>query len=644
MSEPSPPLDEIGAIYGRFLAARSENPAGLHLAGTIAHRGGRLDEAVEAYGRALALNPGLAAVHVDLGNALRELGRLGEAEASYRRALEIDPGFTNAHANLGNVLYDLGHLEEAEASYLRALGLAPDVASLHSALGDVLREQGRVEEAEERHRRALSLDPGFAPAHAGLGNDLCERGLLDEALASLSRALEIAPDDASALGNLGKVYNAIGMLAEAEASYRRSLSLRPGDAWTHSNLLLTMMVMPRFGGAEIFEQAARFGERFEDGGRRLSFGNDPDPERRLRVGYLSPSLTDHVLTNDLEPVLRGHRRDRVSVHVYAHVQRPTATTWRLKEACDAWTFVHGLSDAEVAARIEADGIDILVDPMGHWAGNRLAVFARKPAPVQVSYLCQGLTSGLSAMDYAIGDRWLNEGGAMQAFARERVIELDGGFEVTRVDHDTPIGAPPSAAAGFVTFGSFNNPTKISDATLRLWGKVLERCPAARLLIKGRLMDRPESRAHLLRRLEEHGIAAGRVDLYGFVAASDHMAWHNRVDIVLDTLPFCGGRTTVEALWMGVPVVTRIGETLVGRYGYSHLSRIGAPELAARDDAAFVETAVSLAGDPERLRHYRQTLRGLMRASPLLDAERHVAELEDAYRLMWRAWCGGATRR
>ena len=399
--------------------------------------------------------------------------------------------------------------------------------------------------------------------------------------------------------------------------------------------------MSCFDGAAVFAAACRAGTVFESpfaDRRSTRHANTPDPERRLRVGYFLPS--NITLAKNIEPVFKAHRRDRVSVHVYAHVPNSNEVTRRLEALADSWTFVHGLSDDQLAARITGDGIDILVDPVGHWTGNRLLVSARKPAPIQVSYLSQGLTTGLSAMDYTIGDRWLNFDGAMQSFATEKVVELPGGFEVKAPYWDLPVGEAPSMANGFITFASFNNPAKISDASLKLWAAVLDHVSEARLLIKGKWLDRPEKRAFLSKRLEDFGIPAGGVDLLGFAPGPDHLGVHNRADIMLDTIPFSGGQTTIDALWMGVPVVTLIGDTVYGRFSYSHLARTGVPELAAKDEAGFIDIAAALAGDPDRLGHYRQTLRPALQASSLLDAHQHTAELEDAFRVMWRRWCDG----
>ena len=604
---------------------------------------GQLEDAVTSYQNALAIKPDFTQVHYNLGLSLHELGRLEDAALHYGKAIALEPDFAQALYSLANVLRELGRLEEAVANYGKFLALEPDFAEAHVALGNVLREQDRLEEATASYHKALALEPDCAEAHLNLGVVLGKQDRLVDAAASYRKALTLKPDFAEGHFNLGTVLKKQGLMEDAVASYQEALAIKPDFIPAHNNLLVTLPFMSRFDGAAVLAQARRAGAAFEAPfADRLAarHANNPDPERRLRVGYLAPSLTGHVLAKNIEPVLKAHRRKHVSVHVYAHVPEPDAMTLRLKDLADEWTFVHELSDDQVAASIVEDGIDILVDPMGYWVNNRLLVFARKPAPIQVSYLCQGLTTGLSAMDYAIGDRWLNLDGAMQAFATEQVVELPSGFEVVAFDKNLPVGEvkAPSAAAGFVTFASFNNPAKISDACLKLWAATLEAVPSARLLLKGERMDQPDIGDLMLRRLADHGIQAERVDLRGYVPGPDHLSLYNLADIALDTVPFAGGQTTIDALLMGVPVVTLIGDTVCGRYGYSHLNRIGFPELAARDEAEFVDISVALAGDPGRLGHYRQALRQALRASPLFDADLHVAELEEAYRVMWRRWC------
>jgi len=631
----------------KALDAKPDFPEALSNLGVAFKERGRTEDAAESYRKAIALRPGYPEAHCNLGAVLKAQGRMEEAISSYRRAIELKPDYDQAHYNLGNALFDLGRMDAAAQSYRKAVAVRPDYAEAHCNLGALLKEWGKLEDAAASCRKALDVNPDYAEAHNNLGGALQELGMLEDAVQCFRRAVDLKPDYTEAHNNLGSVFKDLGRAQDAMAKFRDALTLNPDLAKAHSNLLVTMPFLSQIDPEMVLAEARRAGAAFEaaagapgEDRQTTRHANDPDPDRVLRVGYLSPSLKTHVLAKNMEPVFKAHRRDRVSVHVYAHVPDPDEVTRKLEALADSWVFVHGLSDDQLAACITEDGIDILVDPMGHWAGNRLSVFARKPAPIQVSYLCQGMTTGLASMDYAIGDRWLNAGGAMQSFATEKVVELPSGFEVKAPDRDLPVGAAPSVENGFVTFASFNNPAKISDESLRLWAGVLDRVAAARLLIKGKWLDRPEKRVVIASRLEQFGIPADRVDLLGFVPGPDHLDVHNRADIMLDTVPFAGGQTTIDALWMGVPVVTLIGKTVCGRYGYSHLNRIGYPELAARNEAEFVEIAVALAGDPDRLRHYRQTFRPAFLASPLLDASLHAAELEEAYRVMWRRWCEG----
>ena len=670
-------LADAEAIYRKILAAAPDNADANHLLGVIAHQVGDHGAAVELIGKAIQASPGTAAYHCNLGNALKGLDRRDDAIDSYNEAINLKPDMTVAYNNLGNTLQELGQSDKAVASYLKAIDIDPDYAEAHSNLADTFRELGlfdeavascrkslainpdyaeahvnlgaalhglkRLGEAVASYKKALALNPNIAKAHNNLGTALFELGEMEDAVISHQNALAINPDFAEAHNNLAMVLNELGRQEEAIASYHKAIAIKPDYTRAHSNLLIAMPFISDFDGAAVFAAARRAGAVFEQpfaDQLAIRHTNSPDPERRLRVGYLSPSLSQHVLAPYLEPVFKAHRRDKVSVHVYAQVAIPDEVTWRLKELADSWTFVHGLTDDELAARITEDSIDILVDPMGHWGDNRLLVFARKPAPIQVSYLSQGLTTGLSTMDYTLGDRWLNLDGAMQSFSTEKVVELNSGFQVVSYDQKTPIDTIPFRKNGFVTFSSFNNPSKISDTSLRLWASVLNALPTSRLLIKGKRLDRPEKSLPISNRLAEHGIALERVDMRGFAPSKDHLAIHNQSDIALDTTPFTGGGTTVDALWMGVPVVTLIGDTVYGRFSYSHLNRVGVPELAAHSETEFVEIALALAGDPDRLDNYRKTLRPALCSSPLFDASLHVAELEDAFRVMWRRWCKG----
>lgn len=636
-------LDQAVASLGKAIAIKADFAEAHSNLGMALQELGRLDQAVASFKQTLSLKPDFAQAHNNLGNAYKKMANFDEAVASFNAALAINPQFIEAHNNLGRALQEMGRIDDALACFERAISIDPAYAQAHNNLGLAFQYMGRLDQAEASYRQALSLNPEFIQAHNNLGFMLQQQGQLDQAVESFNKALAIDPDFAQAHNNLGITFTKLGKMDDAVACYHQAIAIDPDFTLAHSNLAISVPFVSNISATDIFAQTKKAGAVFEapfTDQLKRRHANDPDPERPLKVGYLSPNLSDHVLASYLEPVFKAHRRERVSVHVYANVPRPDDTTQRLKQLADSWTFVNAMSDDQVAARIIDDGIDILVDPMGHWAGNRLLVFARKPAPLQVSYLCQGMTTGLSGMDYAIGDRWLNEGGVMQALSSEQTVELASGFQVTHMGQHTPIGPLPARANGFITFCSFNNPAKISDVSLALWAGVLASLPASRLLIKGKWLEHAEKRRLLIKHLDQHGIGESRVELRGFVEGPDHLVVHNETDIALDTAPFTGGATSVDALWMGVPVITLIGDTISGRYSYSHLGRIGCPELAAHSQDEFHDIAVALAGDLDRLGNYRQTLRSALSASSLFNGPQHVGELEDAFRVMWRRWCEG----
>jgi len=669
-------LAEAEGLYRLILDAVPQHAEARHLSGALALQQGRYEAAVDSIGKAIVLDRGIARYHNNMGEALRALGRFDEALTSYMRALALDPGSVEIHYNIGLAFRERGEADIAIACWRRTVGLgphygdayhrlamafeevgnyqeaigawqwllkcSPDFIEAHNRLGNALAALGLRDQAIAHYRRILELGD-FAWAHHNLAFALCEGGDVHSAMVSWNRALELAPDFAEAHNGIGNAYIESGDAEKAIASYQKAAEFRPNFLEALSNILVTMPMVAEFSAEAVFAEAKRIGARFEApvAERRLTpHANDPTPDRRLRIGYLTPSLTAHVLAPYIEPILRSHQRENVEVHVYAHVARPDAVTQRLKALADHWTFVHDMTDEEVERRIRNDRIDILIDPMGHWAGNRLPVFARKPAPIQVSYLCQGSTTGLETMDYLIADRWLNEDGAVQALSVEKVVELGGGFQTTVYDEEVPIGPPPSEAAGFITFGSCNNPNKISTATLELWAEALKRVPSSRLLIKGRHLQRPERSSLLLQRLKTFGIAPERVEIFGTLPDAHHMAFYNRIDISLDTTPFTGGRTTLDSVWMGVPVVSLIGPTAYSRFSYSHLCRIGHPELVARSAEEYVSIAAGLAADSDTLRALRVTLRPEMKASSLFDAATHTRELEAAFRVMWQRWCDG----
>lgn len=622
----------------------TEPEAQFRLALTL-HASGRFAEAEACYRRVLRRSPRHAGAHTNLGTVLVTLGRAADAEASYRRALQLKPDLAEAHNNLANLLRARGLLTEAEASYRRALQLRPEYAEAHNNLGNVLWQQGRLAEAEASCRRALQLKPDLVEIHKNLGNILRTQGRLAEAQTAYERALLNGPENVEVHNNLGNVLLARGRHAEAEGSYRRALHLKPGYSEAHSNLLLSLNYRADTRDADVLRAHKEFDTRFADqrtkpSDRKSRLIEGCDHDRRLKVGYVSPDFRRHSVACFIAPLLREHSRGTVEVFCYAEVPRPDAVTSALQRVADHWLNTVGVADASLAERIARDQIDILVDLAGHTAGNRLIVFARKPAPIQISWLGYPNTTGLSAMDYRLVDAVTDPSAEADRWASEELIRLENGFLCFEPPADAPLPcAPPCCASGTVTFGSFNNPAKLSPETLRVWAELLARVAGSRLLLKGAGFAEEASREEFLSRFAECGGDPQRVTLCGFLEGFvDHLGAYQCVDIALDPFPYNGTTTTCEALWMGVPTVTLLGSRHASRVGASLLTQIGLLQLIAPTVDAYVDTAAALAADPDRLAALRQTLRERMRTSSLCDARGFARKIEGTYRDLWRRYC------
>jgi predicted O-linked N-acetylglucosamine transferase (SPINDLY family) len=597
-------LPQAETCYRQVLAVHPEHAEALHLMGVIAHQCGRHELAVELIGRAIERNDKSPSYFCNLGDALRELGRLEEAAAACRCAIHMQPAFAEAYSNLGLALKGQGKFDDAIAACREAIRLKPTLAMAHYNLGNALLELGKVEESIAAYHQAVRFDPGSPKAHCNLAAGLVDRGNFDEAI----------------------------------AAYRKAISLKPDFVDASSNLLLAMNCSEGFSRAEVFEAHRAWNDRHGKAPTAVH-PNNRSAGRRLKIGYVSPDFRLHSVAHFLEPLLRNHDRNEVEVFCYAEVSCPDAVTSRFKELADHWFTTVGMSNEALAQGIRQHGIDILVDLAGHTGKNRLPVFARKPAPVQVTWLGYPNTTGLEAMDYRLVDAVTDPEGDADAFASETLVRLSGGFLCYGARDNAPAPATtPCLATGFVTFGSFNNPAKLSGATLDVWARLLTRLPTARLLLKGKPFAEAATRAIYLDRLAERGIAADRIELVGWLPEREHFALYDRVDVALDPFPYNGTTTTCEALWMGVPVVTLRGDRHAGRVGASLLTQIGLSDLIADSTEAYVETAVALTSDPARLCELRQSLRPRMAASPLCDAPAFARKIEAAYRTMWQRWC------
>lgn len=602
---------------------------------------GQLDEALGCYRRALELKPNYAEAHNNLGSALKDLGQLNEAIRCHRRALELRPNYAEAHNNLGVALSVHGLLDEARLCYQRALELKSDYAEAQLNLGNAMWVLGQQDEALRCYRRSLELKPDFPDAHMSLGTALFERGQPNEALRCFRRALELKPGYPEAYNNLGGAHKELGQLDEALRHFRRALELKAYYPVAHSNLLFTMNCLQSQPAIVLKEEARRYGDLVTQESKPFSdwpVATCPDPSRHLNVGLVSGDLRTHPVGFVLESVVVALARNRMTLFVYQTHARTDRITEFLKGHMLHWIPVMGITDEKLAEQIRRDDIDILIDLSGHTAHNRLPVFAWKPAPIQVTWLGYFATTGVPGMDYILVDPW------SVPFAEEdQFTEQVWRLPETRLCFTPPEGAGdvgplPALASGQVTFGCFSNLAKVNDAVLVAWARVLEAVPRARLFLKANQLNDAIVRENLRARFAHQGIAGSRLIFESSSSRVDYFAAYHRVDIVLDTFPYPGGATTMEALWMGVPVLTLKGDRLLSRQGESLLMNAGLQDWIATDANNYVSRAVRKVADLEALAQLRAILRKQVQASPLFDSLRFAKHFEAELRAMWQKWC------
>jgi predicted O-linked N-acetylglucosamine transferase (SPINDLY family) len=647
----------LAEAVAQYQQARHLDPNRVALAndlGTALAMQGRLDDAIAAFQEVVRLNPNFAQGHNNLGNALRLQGRLEEALVHFREAIRLEPNLADAHSNLAlaflaqdrpdqaiassrQALLLNPNKAEALASLKKALQLNPNFPEAHNFLGNILAKAGQLNEAMAVYRQAIHLKPAFAEAHSNLANVHCRQGNLDEAIASFQQALHLKPDFADAVINLGGALKDQGRLDEAIACVQKARLIKPNEQIFHSNVLGTLHYHPGFDSRAILEEHRRWQQQHAQFPvPSTPFPNDISAERRLRIGYLSPDFSSHVVGRNIWPLLSNHYHRLFEIFLYANMTQGDAMTTRFQKCADSWCPVAHLSDDQVAERIRLDRIDILVDLALHTAGNRLLVFARKPTPVQVTFAGYPGTTGLSAIDYRLTDPYLDPPGLNDACYAEESYRLPHSFWCFDPGTEEPaLASLPALDKGFVTFGCLNNFCKVNDGVLELWAKVLDAVPASRLLL---LSKQGSHRQRTLDFLGGLGIAAGRVEFFSPRPRPEYLAIYHQIDIGLDTIPYNGHTTTLDSFWMGVPVISFVGKTVVGRAGLSQLTNLGLEELAATTPEDFVRLAIDLAGDLPRLELLRAGLRDRMRKSSLMDAPGFARGIEEAYRFMWRRWC------
>lgn len=631
-------LVEAEAIYRRIVEVQPRLADAWHMLGVLAYQTGHSVTATDLISEAIALDPGKAAAHVNLGLALASCGQQDRAVAAYRRALAIQPNYAEAHNNLGASLAARGDLDEARKCYERTLVLDPNHVEAHYNLGTTLAAEDRLDEAVASCRRALTLRPDHVEAHTNLGAIFAKKGRLDEARTCYERALAIKPDHVEALNNLAGVQKDQGLLDEAIESYRRAISLNPQDARLHSNLVYTLHFHPGFDTQALHTEHRRWNQQHAAPLKSLvrPHVNDSSPARKLRIGYVSPDLREHPVGRFLLPLLAAHDRRSFEVFCYADVHDPDAVTERLRGHVAGWRSTVGLSDEQVAQTIREDRVDILVDLAMHMANNRLPLFARRPAPVQVTYLAYCSTTGMDTIDYRLTDPFLDPLGAEDGCYSERSMRLPETYWCYQPGVPTPeVSFLPALAAGRVTFGCMNNFCKVTPEVLATWARLLRAVPRSTLVLHA---HEGSHRERVRVQLARDGVAAEQLRFVGYMPLVKYFEWYQSIDIGLDPFPYPGGTTTCDALWMGVPVVTLAGQSAFSRSGLSLLSNLGLPELVARSPEQYIQIAAGLARALPRLVELRATLRQRMSGSPLMDPARFTRNVESAYRSMWQHWC------
>lgn len=571
-------------------------------------------------------------------NRALKLRHGGHSEQALHELLlltRIAPSFAEGHHQLGNAFKNLGRYPEAAVSLARASLLAPNNAVILFNLGVALLKIKAYSEAAVCLGRAVELEPSRPEGHNILGNVLSRMGRCTEAITSLETALRLRPGYPDPLDNLARALSAQGRADEAVSRYREALALSPSPT-IHSNLLYSLNFLD-MDPAVVRMEHENWGHQYCRTAplKGLRPQTKPLSGRRLRVGYVSPDFIDHPVASFIAPVLAHHDRSRVEAYCYSNAAVPDGVTLRLRGLAEHWRDIARLGDDDAAALIAKDELDLLVDLAGHTGDNRLQVFARKPAPIQATWIGYPNTTGLQCIDYRLTDSVSDPPGMTDAYFTEKLIRLPHTFSCYEPCADSPaVNPPPSSRTGTVTFGCFNNFAKVRPEMLSLWGRILNETPGSSLLLKSSGFSDPETCALVARRFQAVGVEPSRIQFDGKLRpAKEHLLLYNRVDIALDPYPYNGTTTTCEALWMGVPVVTLAGRTHASRVGASILTQLGLESSVTFSAAEYRETCKRLAANIPQLVALRSILREKMRNSPLCDGAQFVRRLEDAYQTM-----------
>ncbi|MSR31136.1 MAG: glycosyltransferase family 41 protein [Gemmataceae bacterium] len=666
-------MDHAEMLYREILKIDPTHLHALSNLGTIQARKGNLETAIDLYRRALEQNKDFGECWFNLGNALRRGMNPAGAEAAFVHALRCNPTLYGAALGLGQALTEQGKLPQAIEVFKQILAQKQDDPDLYSHLGTaqrllgqrdeamrsydamrnlrpndprilhqyglVLLDSGKNQEALDIFTTVLSLRPDYPEAHNSMSIVLQFLNRDEESLKHNLEAVRLRQDFTEAWNNLGNLYGLMGKPQESVDAFTKAVALQPNAVHFHSNLLLNMHYLPDLDPKELYQEHRKWETKFTKGFPPAApFGNNREPERKLRLGILSPDFRKHTVVAFIEPFMNSLDRNRVEIHAYSAVLRPDEITERLKKSADAFNDLRAMTDLQVAGKIRQDQIDILLDLAGHTAGNRLQVFARRPAPVQITQFGYPNTSGLAAMGYRFTDALADPAGKAEELYIEKLVRLEGcswcyqpptqGVEVPK----------RSAKAGAIVFGSLNNMAKHNVKVLGLWAKILMAVPGSRLrLLAGGTQEAARQARHIFQHSQ---INPDRVEFLSRMEPADYLKAQGEIDIALDPFPYNGGVTTCDAFWMGTPVLTLEGNSYVSRQGVSLNSALGLEDWIARTADELVAKAKQFASEPARLTLLRGKLRGQLLKSSVCDWKGYGKKWEAAARGLWRQWCAG----
>jgi protein O-GlcNAc transferase len=569
-------------------------------------------------------------------------GNLQQSEIIFKQVLQQQPYNFNVLFILGILCYERLDLEQAMVYFERSLQIKPNNADTYYCLGNIFLIQNNFKEALYSYNKAVAINPDHADAISYKGLALQMQGNNEEALESYYLSLQINPNSDETYNNLGNLLIGLGHFDEAETCFRRAMQINPLSSMHYSNLLLAMLYNSRYDARTIFSEHLKFAQQFE---KPLLTKNSPHIScktfsYKLKLGYVSPDFKKHSVAYFIEPILAAHNRECFEIYCYSILLAEDEATKRLHGYADHWRNITAMSDEEAAELIRNDGIDILIDLAGHTGRNRILLFAYKPAPVQVSWIGYPATTGLSTMDYKIVDKHTDPLGMTERFYTEKLVYMPESFLCYLPEKGSPeVGSLPALSSGHITFGSFNNFTKVSPGVIELWAKIMKTIPYSKLIMKAKSLADKSNREYVLDIFTRNGIGAEQIELLSWESSiRDHLDTYNRIDIGLDTFPYNGVTTTCEAMCMGVPVITLEGNTHASRVGVSLLSNVGLTQFIAKTPEEYLGIAVNLAKNIAYLQSLRERLRDMMTHSPLTDSKRFIVNLEMRYRTMWDNWC------